>query len=68
MRTLAGLTVADDHGDQSLLEVIEYAPPQAMVPQDMLRVFLKDAKHRKKYRPKPTNPTPPVGRGRGRSQ
>jgi hypothetical protein len=73
-RTVAGLMVADEYGDPTLLEGLEWAPPEAIVPRDILRTVMQDAKRRRDLVPKAkAGPTPAVtpakggGRGAGRA-
>jgi hypothetical protein len=67
LRTAAGLRLADDFGDQGLLEEIEWSPPEAVVPRDMLRTLMKDSARRKALKPKAgPSPSPSPSRGRGR--
>jgi hypothetical protein len=82
-RTVAGLVLSDEYGDPTLLEEMEWAPPEAIVPRDILRTVMKDAKRRRDLAPKAktgaaaTNPkagsTPAAtqrkggGRGAGRA-
>ena len=49
-RNIAGLWVADEHQDATLLEVMEYAPPQRIIPPQVQRTLLKDAEKLKKLR------------------
>lgn len=51
VRNLAGLVQADRFGDPSLLEELEWAPPEDLLPRAVLRTVLKDSKRRAKYKP-----------------
>ena len=59
MRTVAGLYMSDLHEDVSLLEELEWCPPQALVPRDVVRSVLKDAKRKQQLQP--------ASRGAGKS-
>ena len=52
VRTLSGLQLADEYQDPSLLAEMEWAPPESVVPRDVLRTLIKDAKRRKNLKPK----------------
>ena len=52
VRTLAGLQLVNEHQEPALLEEMEWAPPESVVPRDVLRTLLKDAKRRKNLKPK----------------
>lgn len=57
VRNLAGICEADRLGDPAILEGIEWAPPQAIIPRQMLRTVIKDANRHSKLRmPKKTKP------------
>ena len=51
MRTVAGLYMSDLHEDVSLLEELEWCPPQALVPRDVVRSVLKDVKRKQQLQP-----------------
>jgi len=51
-RTVAGLMLSDEYGDPTLLEEMEWAPPEAIVPRDILRTVMKDARRRRGLAPK----------------
>jgi hypothetical protein len=46
-KTIAGLILSDEYGDPTLLEEMEWEPPEAIVPRDVLRTVMKDAKRRR---------------------
>jgi hypothetical protein len=52
-RTLAGLQLADESADATLLDEMEWAPPEAIVPRDIFRTIVKDARRRRDLKPKP---------------
>ena len=51
IRRLVGLQKADQYDDVTLLEELEWAPPEDVVPREVLRAALKGAERRKKLRP-----------------
>ena len=66
-----------EYSDPSLLEELEWAPPEAIVPRDILRTVMKDTKRRRDLTAKVTPnarawstpaATPQKGRGRGAGQ
>jgi hypothetical protein len=82
-RTIAGLTLSDEYGDPTLLEEMEWAPPEAIVPRDILRTVMTNAKRRRDLagkkkadapgakagsNPAATTPTKEDGGGAGRAQ
>lgn len=52
VRNLAGVCEADKRGDPTVLEGLEWALPQDIVPRSVLRTVLKDAKRRNELKPK----------------
>jgi hypothetical protein len=68
VRNLAGLHMADQHSDPSLLEHFEWDPPTDIVPRDILRTVFKDAKRNSKFKPskKKTPADPKKGAGAGK--
>ena len=62
-RNIAGLWTADEHQDATLLEVMEYAPPQRIIPPQVQRTLMKDAEKLKKLR----GGSSKGGRGAGRA-
>ena len=44
LRNFAGVCEVDKYNNPGLLEQIEYAPPQQLIPRDFFRAFAKDAK------------------------
>jgi hypothetical protein len=50
-RNLAGIVLADQHGNPALLEQMEWQPPQAIVSKSVLRTLMKDAERAKKFKP-----------------
>jgi hypothetical protein len=53
VRNLVGVCEADRFGDTCILEGLEWALPQDVVPSAVLRTVMKDAKRRKELKPKP---------------
>ena len=44
LRNLAGICEVDKYNNPGLLEKIEFAPPEELIPRDIFRAFTKDAK------------------------
>ena len=65
VRNLCGVVEADKHGDPSLLEGLEWALPQDIVPRSVLRTVMKDAKRRNQLKPKSAPRDPKKGGPRG---
>ena len=55
VRTLAGLYKSDQLGSPGILEQLEWAPPEDILPRSMLRRAIKDNKAQAKLRPTPKN-------------
>ena len=53
VRNMAGVVEADKHNDSAVLEGLEWALPQDIVPRAVLRTVMKDAKRRKQLKPAP---------------
>jgi hypothetical protein len=64
LRTVAGLQMADEHKEPAFLEEMEWEPPQAIVPRNVLRTVIKDVERSKKYR-KPSQQQPAPDKGAG---
>ena len=67
LRNLAGICEVDKYNNPGLLEQIEFAPPQQLIPRDFFRAFTKDAKRdadMRKAATKPKTGTPGGGNGR----
>ena len=71
LRNLAGICEVDKYNNPSLLEKIEFAPPDELIPRDVFRAFTKDAKRdaemRKAATKAPKKPKNPPGDGNGRA-
>ena len=50
LRNLAGVCESDKLGDPSVIEGLEWAPPQDIVPRNVLRMVMRDAKRRKELK------------------
>ena len=66
VRTLAGLYKSDQLGLPSLLEELEWAPPEDILPREIFRVVAKDAARRVKQTVKPKPQAPIKGAGAGK--
>ena len=58
LRTLAGLYKADEFGSQDILEQLEWAPPEDILPRGVVRTAVKDAQRQAKLRPTKKKPAP----------
>ena len=56
LRNLAGVCEADKMGDTAILEGLEWAPPQEIVPRTILRTVMKDVKRRNELKAKKKKP------------
>ena len=61
LRNLAGIQLAEEHSTPGLLEQMEWAAPEAVVPDDILRDLIKDHQRRAKLKP---SRRPPSGTGK----
>lgn len=63
VRALTGLYKSDQHSQPSLLEELEWAPPEDILPREIFRVVAKDAARRTKQTTKSKPQAPPKGAG-----
>ena len=66
LRNLAGICEVDKFNNPGLLEQIEFAPPQQLIPREFFRIFTKDAKRDADMRKAATKKGTPGG-GSGRA-
>ena len=71
VRNLAGLHKSDEYGDATFLEEMEWAPPESIVPDSVMRPIVKAVKRTKALRPKPNkdkdkDKKPPPGKEGGK--
>ncbi len=66
VRNLAGLHQSDLYNDSDIMEKMELRPPEDIVPRDVMRTVLKDAKRDKNFKPSGSSRTkfkPPAAAG-----
>lgn len=58
VRTMAGLHTSDQNGNAGLLEEMEWAPPDELLPADVFRTLVKDSQRKDKIRAAAKKPAP----------